>query len=69
MYFYVFDDLLLVELNRKVLIYALKSKSASSPVLESSSPHSFISLVIISRSIESPLNRVGKILNQQNQIN
>ena len=58
MYFYVFDDLLLVELNKKVLIYALKSKSVSSPILESSNPPSFISLVIYSRSIESSLNRV-----------
>jgi hypothetical protein len=69
MYFYVLDDLLLVELNRKVMIYALNSKSVSSHVLESSSPPFFTSLVIFSRSIELPLNRVGKIPNQQNQIN
>ena len=69
MYFYVLDDLFLVELNKKVMIYALKSKSALSPVLESSSPPFFISLVIFSRLIESPLNRVERIPNQQNQIN
>ena len=51
MYFYVLDYLLLVELNRKVMIYALKSKSASSHVLESSRPPSFISLVNLSAQL------------------